>query len=255
MNKFTSVKKQLGENALYRFVPFNQYSLQTLLNHKLYFSNPHVQNDPIDSRYVLDLTSFPLTHYKNSFSDERPEVITKRYIRVQIDMRLKEEFGIISLSNKYNNLLLWSHYTMGATGFCLMFDKSKLINSLKGGNKTMEIEKVKYGKTPSIVPTLIENKLHFDHRKIIFFKHKEWSYESEVRILCKLDKTPFNHIIRQYKFDHGSLISIIFGERMSWEERHTIINILRLKEYEHVHLFKKIRDNDNPRSYKYLAQK
>ena len=251
MYKFTSIKRQLLGNVLYRFVPFNQYSLQTLLNHKLYFSNPHYQNDPIDSRYEIDVSSFPLDYYKDSFSKDPPEIVTKRYLRVQIDIIIKNTYGISCFSKKYNNILMWSHYTVGATGFCLMFDKNKLYNSLKEQNDSMEIDDVKYGRLPTVAPSLRDRKLQFDYRDIINFKLKEWRYESEVRISCKLEKKYLSKPIRFYSFDPFSLKCIIMGERMGWEERKSICNILGLKEYKHVIMFKKVRDKNNPRSYKY----
>jgi len=53
----------------------------------------------------------------------------------------------------------------------------------------------------------------------------------------------------------NSIKSIIIGERMESEEQKAISNILRLNEYKHVLVFKKIRDKYNPRHYKYKLQK
>jgi len=51
MNVIEKIETQLNGNAIYKFMPFNIYSLETIINKKLYFGDPNFQNDPVENSY------------------------------------------------------------------------------------------------------------------------------------------------------------------------------------------------------------
>jgi hypothetical protein len=246
MNSFTNLLKALDGEEIFRFVPFNSFALQTLINRKLYFGDPHFQNDPIDSNYNLDIKNFR-HRYKYRFGGITAEETALRTIKNTIDNILKKDYGICCFSKKIKEILLWSHYSEGSQGFCMLFDKSKLMNSLITLNETMYIDSVNYYGLSLILPEWIENKVVFDVKSIIYSKMKIWKYESEIRIMCELTKQQ-DKPVNLYEFDQASLNGIIAGERMRQENILTIKNILKTPGYEHVSLFKVHRRPKKPDS-------
>ena len=251
MIKFSKLKKDLGKNALYRFVPMNQNSLQSLINSTLYFSDPHFQNDPIDSSYILDIGSFPLEYFSLRIKGEDLELITKEFLKAKIDDELKDHFGICCFSDIYNNILLWSHYSQGATGFCFVFDRVQLMENLEHQNDTMNLKEVHYDKIPVIRPLLKDEEVIIDYENIVFNKIRQWNYESEVRILCNLQEDRMSEKIREYYYQPKSLKAILIGERMKSVDIFTIRNIMKLPQFKHITLHKKVRQEYNPNRFIY----
>jgi hypothetical protein len=244
MKSITAFLKELNGNAIFRYVPFNQYLLQSLINNRLYFGDPHFQNDPIDSNYKLEIAKFPLG--KSPFSDDSDEEHTRRLLNVMINSTLKNDYGICCFSNKIKEVLLWSHYTVGSQGFCMLFDKEDLLSSLQAENNEMRIGNVQYKGLSLITPEMVNSKIVFDVDSVVFNKMRNWKYEAEVRILCNPRKTSSDKPIHSYRFSKTSLKSIIIGERMGKDNSETLKNILKLPGYEDVYLFKIFRNNLKP---------
>jgi hypothetical protein len=251
MKKFSELQKDLGPNALYRFVPLNQNSLQSIINRTLYFGDPHFQNDPIDSSYILDISLFPIEYFSKGFPEENPEDITKSFLKITIDDKLKKDYGICCFSRSHNGILLWSHYSKGAAGFCYIFDRGKLLEDLKESNDTMKLSVVNYNHIPTIKPLLKHNEVIVDYEKIVFNKIRQWYYESEVRILCILKEDLMHRKIRVYKYKPKSLRGILIGERMRVEDIITIKNLLKLPDFKHLNLYKKTRQDYSPNKFLY----
>jgi hypothetical protein len=85
MKKFSTLKRELKDNALYRFVPVTQNSLKSLINSTLYFSDPHYQNDPIDSNYILDISLVPDNYRNLDFRKTHQENLVRFMIKFSID--------------------------------------------------------------------------------------------------------------------------------------------------------------------------
>jgi len=202
---------------LYKYRGYNTNSLSILINKKIWLATPESFNDPFDCNI-------------NFKSEINPEAFSKYLDQTDIDIDyntflkgLKEfrnkdikKFGVFSMSQINDNILMWSHYANQHEGFCIEFVRSS--NNLLGD---IEITRpVDYHfNYPEVEP--LDSDGNIDHsifRKMLFTKAKNWSYEKEWRLTYdegnKEEQLP------------ADISSIIFGLRMPEEHKNTIRNIL-----------------------------
>ncbi len=115
--------------------------------------------------------------------------------------------GVLALSSKNNNILMWSHYTFNHKGLCFGFEFD-----------TDSIPK----------PKRVKYQTHYDDiwgwlftdeeivDRILYSKSVDWEYEDEYRIVVDS--------IRAEKFSKNSLKEIVFGSKMCKEDKLEIIN-------------------------------
>ncbi len=90
--------------------------------------------------------------------------------------RMHAIFGIVSLTTKNDNLLMWSHYANSHKGFCIGLD-SELVFHAVGGT----ITPVFYDETFPEIP-LFGNPVA-DMVQILATKSTHWEYEDEYRLM------------------------------------------------------------------------
>jgi hypothetical protein len=125
----------------------------------------------------------------NSRADEMAAQNVANYTRDAAQFRethmsmISPEFGLICLSARFDDILMWAHYTRGHSGFVVGFRSSH--DFFTGGPATYEIE---YGNERILMG-------HYcDHRdrdrevikELICRKSSHWSYEHEWRQLRRL---------------------------------------------------------------------
>ena len=226
-----------------------------LLYNELYLASPKDFNDPFDCRIppnYMDLTPSEIDKYINDLAilkfqeiqekgldfksvlndfEERfknPRELQKFYN----DLLFKEQdkyYGILSLSRRWNSILMWSHYSNCHKGFCVGFWEEKLRNSGyfgKGGiinydTKFPEI-KPKVAKVPS---DTIEKTFIQTHTK-----SEDWTYESEYRLVHNYfpkEPEPFERIIN---IDTEVFSEVILGINISQSDKKEIITICSNKK-------------------------
>lgn len=217
------------------------------LSNELYFAPPSKFNDPFDCKLlpsfqttkeirrkfyseqqkaIPELVDVP-QNIIEAFSDELTELETKTAFKSSLENTL-ESVGICSFSGNNDDILLWSHYTNGHTGFCLEFD----IRS--GDSFFSRAIRVNYKKMyPSI--NIYEDKKWMQN--ILLTKSNRWEYEAEWRIL-KYDGPGVE------QFPETSLSAVILGCQMPEKDKDIIRNLVsrrgskvqikeaRIKEYE-----------------------
>ena len=131
--------------------------------------------------------------------------------------------GILSLSTRWNSVLMWSHYGDFHRGFCIGFDEKKLRESGKFGFWGY----VKYdNEMPKIDPREYFNiESHF---KKTYSKSIDWSYEKEYRLMKNFycDKDECNRIIT---VRDDCFREIILGMDISGMDKEAIISIANKK--------------------------
>ncbi|HHF3026692.1 TPA: DUF2971 domain-containing protein [Vibrio diabolicus] len=134
--------------------------------------------------------------------------------------------GILCLSHKDDNILMWSHYADNHKGFVVEFevDSADAKYGAKAVVRTLIGYPVEYSEN---MPVITAAKGDFESLKKMFLtKSIDWEYESEYRVLT-MDKGPGIH-----KFN-GKLISrVIVGARASAENcahLESLVDILRDK--------------------------
>ena len=182
---------------LYRYQPINKYTIENLIHKKNWASNPIKFNDPFE----FNLRSGGLINTECKLVDinEKELLIRNEIIKTLSSM------GVVSYSESYDNILLWSHYAFNHQGMCLVFE----VND----PKYLHLFKVKYRK--KIFNTGFKNSSK--NHALLYTKSKSWAYEKEHRQIFMYNERYFDY--------PGELKEVIFGCQCSISDISTIIKI------------------------------
>ncbi|MAY84202.1 MAG: hypothetical protein CMP59_08725 [Flavobacteriales bacterium] len=186
----------------------NQFHRNLLIRNQLFLASPLSFNDPFDCYIppnfrLLDtkvkkeewvnktaIAGFDLFEKSGMNLEERMNVLDDR-LENDIDGFQKEfnenfyqkqsdYLGVISFSERWDSILMWSHYSKSHTGFCLGIFEEKLRSSgefIVGGKVQYSNEDEYPERSPLDELTLIKS---FD---LTHHKSSDWSYEKEYRII------------------------------------------------------------------------
>lgn len=180
----------------------------------------------------------PLATVQQLAEAKRPQMETESfqlaefmtpYLRSIMEAKFEELLGILCLTEKQDNLLMWAHYTDSHQGFVLEFDGTAPFfdQRVNPEDELRHLRKVKYSPhRPTLSVSEIE---HFD---VFLTKSQDWEYEQEWRMLSPLasaseviDSKPTN--IHLFAFPKGVVTSVIFGCRMNDNVKAGILEVLR----------------------------
>jgi len=242
------------EKYLYKYLPFNQYSLQLLINQKFYLSAPNLLNDPFEGDFIISNYSNLYNEKTFNFLINKREIDSNAWINNHnkettlknwrlnerdfelylyefLNKSIRSKFGTTSFSKECNSIDMWSHYADSHNGFVLIFDRDLLADQYEILNFIIDVD---YDTIPNV--EVNPEDLTIDNDNILL-KNKlpEWSKEKEVRIIKKywLDKGYENEYSRLLEFPPESIIGVIYGLNMSIENLLTIDHLLlQLKSKE-----------------------
>lgn len=263
-------QEQAEPEYLYRYRPFDKYSKDILTNNQLWFASPSSFNDPFDCKAMFDKTNITEDDWKGYFellyqNTTTPldinlqQFVERGLLSVHNDKEKAEnwiqkisEIGesfsrlkILCLSERRNNILMWSHYADNHKGFCLALNK----NIIEEWSDKIILLPIDYrDKFPSFRETY--EKLNYMIAKGIqkgdentypfnaYFKSPHWKYEQEWRLL----KIPYQGDEGEIKVDGLSipfspemLTGIIFGCEMNEKNKDAIRYLVQLNpKMEHV---------------------
>ena len=258
---------------LYRYFLFSKDKSKDIFEHnKLYFRNPNKFNDPFDCKPLLTLErdlnqeeyiKFVMNNYRESMGrdldNEEKQSYEKKAINAfrnldrdqssRVSMKfnsiIKEslaksinEFRILCLSEKYNDILMWSHYANGHRGFVLQFDTEALFENFK-----QRPQKVFYPPEESYPSIKDFNERNCTHMFLIT-KSSHWGYEEEWRILMHIeDKDNPEGDRKVYKFKKGLITGIILGCKMEDQSKEEISEWIR--EYQpQIKIYDAVKDDN-----------
>jgi hypothetical protein len=156
---------------------------------------------------------------------------------------MNREIGILCLTEKMDNLLMWAHYASNHTGFVIALNEKH--SFFDRGSEIGHLKKVRYSITrPEVTlldPTLSDMEHIYQWINDIFcIKSEHWDYEQEWRMIVALRNCQ-NVIASQqddiclFELPKSCITGIILGCRMSTEHKEAILNVLRNDdEYRHV---------------------
>ncbi|RZF62539.1 DUF2971 domain-containing protein [Sphingobacterium corticibacterium] len=212
-----NVLEQIPE-ILYKYRPYEgegqgeNFGTRTLLNFELFASSPINFNDPFDIAlpYKYTKDSFTLENFISRYTDtydhnkwgrksrieliydatsrynyicENPERHWKENADVIYEMD-NEFYGILSLSTKPYNMLMWSHYANLHKGYCLGLDGRKFAEFLASKYKDygFKLGPVKYSSDYPLIDFTkqLEKETTFIR---CFTKNQCWGYEDEYRLV------------------------------------------------------------------------
>lgn len=213
-------------------------------NNKIFFASPSSFNDPFDCQARLSFDA-PLRlqrSYLDSLLKKRSPHLTRNERRTKIKNGLPSilgdnfskatlreilgDVGVFCLSEVRDNILMWSHYANGHTGFCLEFIATSDTPIFGGALK------VRYDIQKPILQYFIDDRL-VQIEKALFTKSQDWSYEKEWRII------DHEHGAGVRSFNAEHLTGVILGCRMLESTKRQIIEWVlarksKMKIYESV---------------------
>lgn len=123
--------------------------------------------------------------------------------------KIVDQTGVFCLTKRPDNILMWSYYAAGHTGFCLEFkfdDSSDLFRNAR---------QVTYSTRHPKINFVSDN--HTEQIEAVFFtKACDWIYEKEWRIIDN------EQGVGIYPYDERLLTGVIFGCQMSTEDKRLI---------------------------------
>lgn len=207
---------------LYKYRAFDAHALQ-LLQGAIYYSEPSYFNDPLDcdpaiqvTHEVSELEDLLTRMLEDANANAAATIKNLRYhaenveegnrvhenhrwlLRDEIKRSLMQEFsgfGVLSLAEKWDCPLMWSHYADQHKGICIEFDTSE--------HNCRNLAPVDYQSSRVIdVSDILAWKLHGEEeagekirRQIFYSKAPQWKYEREWRSVdaeSGLKHLPFN---------------------------------------------------------------
>lgn len=268
---------------LFRYRGYNFKSVEAFKEDKLYFSTPNMFNDPYDARFyinseafiqaiqyewktkmkiyqkekdVLDISekALEMTYRKIMELSENRSIQQQfwEYVFSMIELlkkQMRENLKVICFSQQYISNLMWSHYADYHKGFCLMYQKEELKESViydLNGNKIknkIELLEVEYSEEQlDIGPYLyyyIPIKF-WGHsckgidlievekitKKIISSKSNDWKYEDEWRAIPQEVDVFSKNDISYIKIKPSALF---LGSMMDIKTKKELVDIARSK--------------------------
>lgn len=240
--------------SLYKYRPFDEFTLEIIANKKIFFPKPDLFNDPYDCKIKID-NSLSLQNYIDLVTEEGHELgkhdleIESMVSRIRSVGLVPDDFiknvedglnwihslcenvGVLSLSEDPKNILMWAHYADDHKGMCIEFrrDYSNILGQPEATKKVVyasNYPKIKIMDFKKKKPKVIE--------RILRTKSKDWCYEKEWRVIMGNGnelhpipgeitaiifgvKAPQRHIDIIRKLTNGSNIKLIQAEMLTNE--------------------------------------
>ncbi len=270
-----------NNDCLFRYRNFDDNAIKALKNNRLYFSKPKYFNDPYDNliyvnseKVISEIIGNILSgmdaylESKKGNADHAYKIASfmwnnKRSREKMIDERIKQIYAaidtvrgsiknntkVICFAEKYDSMLMWSHYAGFHKGFCLVYSKSDIegakrydMNDQEVQNKT-KLLRVNYlesqtdmtnsvleyvrnnmsetmGDVPLVDSSIPSNAI----RKIITEKSLDWQYEKEWRLIPRVprieEESPLAYI-------ECKPLAVIIGSQCFGEDREQLIYICK----------------------------
>lgn len=223
----------------------DEFHINTLKSNEVFMASPSQFNDPFDCQIKTNYNLLDNPEKKERFARQlvtkqyanvlakglNPETMVQMMIERLEDMETFQQeadenltymqnnfFGILSLAENWDNILMWSHYSEHHKGICIGFHEKKLRESLlfgKGG-------RVLYGDYPQIYP---EHTPGLDIGKFITQTHHKsphWGYENEYRLSTTF--SPDGSVQRVVKIPDDCFAEIIVGVKFPQEKIKEILD-------------------------------
>jgi hypothetical protein len=217
-----SFDNQNVEMKLYKYFPDNVNSFKSLSVRGLWCHYPTKMNDPADCLGYLD-RDFSVEDIKifKKYISKSNDADIKRIVNFDDDKiisffniqrkKLIEEYAFCSLSETFDDILMWSHYASSHTGFVIEFDfeDSKIDHHFQKINYTDILPKLDITKIAQFMYGKDENLYYF--LEDISLKAKVWGSEKEWRI--------WRSKPCYYHYEGKNIKNIYFGVNTSLETK------------------------------------
>jgi len=191
---------------------------ETLLDNSIKLTPEQIQKIHQDAKIILDLM---------------PPLLNTKFYEMS-----DKKFGILSLTSKFDNLLMWAHYANSHQGFVVEFKKNHSFFSQNDYiNKFLgTLQAVTYSKERP------QDYLHdLNTQKVYLTKSDDWIYEEEYRMFLPLENATEikEETTYLFKFPLDMISAIYCGCNMSNENVETILQLINSeKELSHIQVYR-----------------
>lgn len=123
----------------------------------------------------------------------------------------KMNLGIASLSETWDNELMWAHYAAGFRGICVAYPTARLLSGL---NEHHALSRVAYSERPHYLGLSIMRNRDERARAVLSAKSLKWAYEREWRL--------FSPQPGRAEHGQGAAATVYLGMRMAQADRRAI---------------------------------
>ena len=202
--------------------------LRILRDKTLYFPNYKKFNDPFECKSIIDtrITDEEWFRFLTEslhqsreraigwieFIREDPNGLGEQFVGELLNTDYK--YGILCLSSKYDDLLLWAHYANEHKGCCVKLD-------LMADHELFKwIRKVEYDDKYPVCNYVNNPETSLD---VLFHKSKVWEYEDEYRVVS-FENTGVLPV------SPAAICAVYLGCRISEDDRENVIKSIRLSQ-------------------------
>jgi len=260
--------------SLYKYVIAER--IDVLKNGSIRFSQASALNDPIEVSPVFrDITNIIPLIDDELYSGQRIEINStmlgaamapysvnlgegyeerKRFevymgaLVKRISQAFGESLGVLSLTEKPDNLLMWAHYAQQHQGFVIQFDETHgFFRQQDQDNPDLgRLLKVTYSNDRPLRASMLE----LTTQELFLSKGRDWEYEQEWRVLRLLTdshvkiSTPAG-VVHLFSIPPDCVSGLILGCRMSLQHREEIRAFLTNDErYRNIELYQAEVDSE-----------
>lgn len=241
-------KNHVVPERLYKYKPINEYTLMLIQGNEIYHNGVNSFNDPFDgiNGFHLEFKETDIIDFVNSVfkkgSNEEIEDTIKFYIGDPIKFQeiiehyfqeIIKNYGISCFTKKYDNLLMWAHYSENHSGLCLEFNFLDEINDFNDKKIKLEEFNIPHLRKVNYTNSNVEiNYKQFVQESFtpVYTKTKVWEYEEEFRSIRPK--------VGLYPFSKKCLKSIFFGLNCVDEDIQRVIKLVTKCDYHDVNFYK-----------------
>lgn len=219
--------------------------------------------DEASTREIDEIwNGLPYQSLKEQTKQEQPEFLngivelTKQRmpdLRNVVFTSFNEHVGVLSLSQKRDDILMWAHYAQNNKGFVIEFDAShKFFNQQGDAQRLLGcLHQVDYSKNRPNRDSMLD----MSPADIFLLKSEKWKDEAEWRMLQSLESgkrlekdgkailDDEGQPIYLFTLPPSCITGVIFGSRVSQENRGEIMHVLSTDHYSHVKTYQAILDD------------
>ena len=245
-------------DIIYKYMP---YRIEFFDNRWLRFTSRWDLNDPFEVRPSFSQHA-EYAHKINGYGDSVEAVVkqmedNQEFLLMGIAHQDFDMYGILSMTERIDNLLMWSHYADSHTGFVIGFDPSHdFFDGTKSNKEYVRsavneyigvLKKVRYSKTRKIKADSLVKSLD----EFFFLKSNDWWTEREHRYVLPIAEADEirnepNSTMAFYQIPSDAIVSVTFGLKCSVQQIETVRDILKSRnEYQHIKLYRSKMCNEN----------
>lgn len=157
----------------------------------------------VKRRILADLTNNP--------------ALLRDFFFARADAKQNSQIGILSLSKRWDSAVMWAHYSVSHSGFCVGFDRQHAFFQGLPKDPGTRIREVAYASRRVQVPLERGENIDID---VMFTKSVDWRYEEEERLLrlfvdakAVIAKEPYP--IHLFEIPLAAVTEVIVGARAS----------------------------------------